>query len=736
MKTLPFTAFVGLKDLKEALMIIAVDTSISGLLIMGPKGTGKSSIVRAFVNLLPEIEVVDGCPYNDDPRKPSELCNRCKKILEEKGELPVVKRRMRVVDLPIGATEDMVIGSLNLEKTLKKGTVVFEPGILAKANRNILYIDEVNLLPDHIVDSILDAAASGWNIVEREGVSLKHPAKFILIGTMNPEEGELRPQLLDRFAISVKVDTIRDPLLRKEIVRRNVEFENSPEEFYEKWKEEEEKVRRMIEGARKTLNKVVVPEDVLDLIVNTCAKLEVDGYRPDIIATKVARARAALYGRLKATEEDALIGLKLALLHRTRAGGLKPPPTPEEIMKVAGSKSKREQLSPLAVRDIDSKKKERRVRIPRLIFFLSTLKDSLDIRKGKVNPYVVYSIYCICLLLLLYLLLYDYRLALLAIIIAALINMLMSRKRIYSSGYLVKASDRGLIVSYDKSISSGNNMVSKISAGFRLLPKSLHPSLLMELAVDMKSKRARSLGRRKLKSPSRVVDYKRPHRGIVRDISWIASLRRAARRGSLDLDWESIRENLREGRGSISMIVVLDSSASMIYSIKELKMAINAIRRKALKYRDRVSLIVCKGFGSAVLQHPTTSFNIFLQKLSTIGLGDYTPLPSGMYEGYKMALKERKRGYIPLLIIISDGNVNVSLGRPLPSHVRVYHVDKAFSDALSVANLISKAGIDTVLINTKHREDLASGIGEVVTGTELMIAMAKIMKSVYVATKG
>ncbi|RLE62767.1 MAG: hypothetical protein DRN53_03395, partial [Thermoprotei archaeon] len=590
MKTLPFTAFVGLRDLKEALMIIAVDPSISGLLIMGPKGTGKSSIVRAFVNLLPEIEVVEGCPYNDDPKRPNELCDRCKSILKSKGKLPVVKQRMKVVELPIGATEDMVIGSLNLERTLKSGSIVFEPGILAKANRNILYIDEVNLLPDHIVDSILDAAASGWNVVEREGISLVHPARFILIGTMNPEEGELRPQLLDRFAISVKVDTIRDPILRKEIVRRNVEFESSPSEFYEKWRDEEEKVKRMIETARNILNRVIVPEEILDLIVNTCAKLEVDGYRPDIIATKVARARASLYGRFKATKEDALIGLKLALLHRTRAGGLKPPPTPEEIMKIASTKTKKEEKPSLSI-GIEGTEKEKKLKIPRFIFFLSNLMSSLregfpEIRRKKMfNPYFVYTTYIMYIVLLLFLLLYDYRLAILAVVIAALINMLMSRKKVYSTGYILKASDRGLIVSYDKSLVPGSNTIPKISSGFRLLPKSLHPSLFMELAIDLKIRKARSMGRRKLKSPSRIVDYRSPRRGIVKDISWIASLRRAAKEGKLKLKWENLRENLREGRGSISIIVVLDSSASMIYSIKELKMAINAIRRKAIRYR-------------------------------------------------------------------------------------------------------------------------------------------------------
>ncbi|RLE82331.1 MAG: magnesium chelatase [Thermoprotei archaeon] len=312
-------------------MCIAVDPSIGGLLIIGPKGTGKSSIVRAFARLLPEIEVVVGCPFNDDPSKVNELCDRCRNILEKEGRLPVIRTKMKVVELPIGATEDMVLGTINIERTLKEGRVVFEPGILARANRNILYIDEVNLLPDHIVDSILDAAAFGWNVVEREGISLKHPAKFILVGTMNPEEGELRPQLLDRFSISVRINTLRDPELRKEIVKRNLEFERNPEEFCKAWQPQEEEIRESIIRARAMLSDVKVPEHLLDLVVQVCSELEVDGYRPDIVAIKTAKALAALKNRTVVDISDIKFGLSLALAHRTRAGGLKPPPSLSEI---------------------------------------------------------------------------------------------------------------------------------------------------------------------------------------------------------------------------------------------------------------------------------------------------------------------------------------------------------------------------------------------------------------------
>lgn len=332
MRVLPFAAFVGLDELKKALMVLAVDPTIGGLLIFGPKGTGKSSVVRAFAELLPEIEVVADCPFNCDPHDPGSMCDSCRARYEKGENLPVKRMKMKVVTLPIGATEDMVLGTINLERTLKEGKPVFEPGLLGRANRQILYIDEVNLLPDHIVDSILDAVASGWHVVEREGVRFRHPSKVILIGTMNPEEGELRPQLLDRFGIGVNVKTIDNPELRAEIVKRNLEFENDPEGYYEKWRSEQEEIIKRIVIAKKVLKKVKIPENVVLSVTRTCVNLEVDGYRPDIVAIKVARALAALDGRLEISINDAVEGLVFALAHRTRASGLRPPPSREEIV--------------------------------------------------------------------------------------------------------------------------------------------------------------------------------------------------------------------------------------------------------------------------------------------------------------------------------------------------------------------------------------------------------------------
>ncbi|WP_157198802.1 ATP-binding protein [Methanocaldococcus infernus] len=322
MLTYPFTAIVGQEKMKKALILNAINPKIGGVLIRGEKGTAKSTAVRALADVLPELEVVEGCPFNCDPN--GELCDICKER-KKRGELKVIKRKMKVVNLPIGATEDRVVGTLDIEKAIKEGIKALEPGILAEANRNILYIDEVNLLDDHIIDLLLDAAAMGWNIIEREGIRVKHPSRFILVGTMNPEEGELRPQILDRFGLMVEVEGLRDIKERVEVIKRVEEFNENPEAFYKRFEEEQKKLKERIIKAREILKNVKIKDDLLELISKICLELGIQTSRADITVVRTAKAIAAFNGREYVTLDDIKEACELALPHRMRRKPFEPP---------------------------------------------------------------------------------------------------------------------------------------------------------------------------------------------------------------------------------------------------------------------------------------------------------------------------------------------------------------------------------------------------------------------------
>lgn len=328
---LPFTALVGLERLKLALLLNGVNPRIGGVLVSGPKGTGKTTIVRAFADLLPEVEVVQGCRFGCNPNNRDALCAECRARSESGEELETTTRKMRVVNLPLSTTEDRLVGSLDIEKVLQEGIQALKPGILAEAHQNVLYVDEVNLLPDHLVDDLLDAAATKVNVIEREGISISHASDFVLMGSMNPEEGELRPQLLDRFPLHVSVGGNHSIGERMELVRRNLAFEKDPDAFSKRWSEEQNKLRNKIIQARGLLDSIFLPDAKLRAIAMACDALEVDGVRPDIIISKAAISLAAFYGREEVSLEDMKLASQLALSHRTRRGGLLEPPSASEI---------------------------------------------------------------------------------------------------------------------------------------------------------------------------------------------------------------------------------------------------------------------------------------------------------------------------------------------------------------------------------------------------------------------
>ena len=342
----PFAAIVGQEQLKLSLLLNAINPRIGGLLIRGPKGTGKSTSVRALADLLPDISVVKGCVFNCNPLDPTNMCPQCLSEYETGNTLPVERWKMRVISLPIGATEDRVIGSLDIEKAIKMGISALEPGILAEANQNILYIDEVNLLPDHIADGILDVAASGWNIVEREAVSVAHPSRFILIGSMNPEEGELRPQLLDRFSLHISIEGILDQDERSKIIRNNLEFGEDPIGFRKNFAKEQELQRERILRSKGELQKVTIPDSLIETVARLCISLQVDGHRPDIATVRTAKTLASFEGREDVIPEDILRVAKLAIGFRTRQSGFEEPATPEQVTEILTSIFKEKGLLP------------------------------------------------------------------------------------------------------------------------------------------------------------------------------------------------------------------------------------------------------------------------------------------------------------------------------------------------------------------------------------------------------
>ena len=307
----PFTAIVGQTTMKRALILNAVNTRIGGVLIRGKKGTAKSTAVRSLAGLLPEVSVVRGCPYSCHPDNPQPLCSHGK-------ETSPVTRQVRIVDLPVGATEDRLVGSLDIEQAIRTGSRSFEPGLIAATHRGILYVDEVNLLNDHLVDVLLDAAAMGRNYVEREGISVSHAAEFILVGTMNPEEGDLRPQLLDRFGLAVEVDSAFTLEERREVVKRRIAYESDPFGFMDAWQEAEAAERQRILRSQQLLGQVSVSEDILELITGICAEYQVDGLRADIVMYKTASTIAAYEGRDQVVAEDVREAAEMALLHRQR----------------------------------------------------------------------------------------------------------------------------------------------------------------------------------------------------------------------------------------------------------------------------------------------------------------------------------------------------------------------------------------------------------------------------------
>ena len=325
---------IGQEEMKLALLLNVIDPRIGGVMIMGDRGTGKSTTIRALADLLPDIDVVAGDPYNSSATDPDLQSSEVRERLTRNESVATEPRQVPMVDLPLGATEDRLCGTIDIEKALSEGVRAFEPGLLAKANRGLLYVDEVNLLDDHLVDVLLDSAASGWNTVEREGISVRHPARFVLIGSGNPEEGELRPQLLDRFGMSVEVRTVRNPELRVQVVDQRTAFDSDPDSFSTAVEANQDALQQRVVDAQQRLDQVTIDDDLRLRISAVCGELDVDGLRGDIVTNRAARALAAFEGRTEVSEDDVARVASCCLRHRLRKDPLEQVDSGGRVVKV------------------------------------------------------------------------------------------------------------------------------------------------------------------------------------------------------------------------------------------------------------------------------------------------------------------------------------------------------------------------------------------------------------------
>ncbi len=595
----PFTAIVGQRAMKRALLLNTVNPRIGGVLIRGKKGTAKSTAVRSLAALLPQVSVLQGCPYSCSPEARQGLCQWCE---SGSNDNPPVNHQVRIVDLPVGASEDRLVGSLDIEQAIKTGTKSFEPGLIAAAHRGILYIDEVNLLNDHLVDVLLDASAMGRNYVEREGISVSHAAEFILVGTMNPEEGDLRPQLLDRFGLAVEVDGIMVAEERREVVRRRMAYETDPISFMEQWDTEEEHERERLLRSRALLDHVSVSDDILGLITDICAEYQVDGLRGDIVMYKTASTIAAYDGRTEVDVEDVREAALLALLHRQRRQPFQQPHLvteqldnmleeyqsqshsrePQDNDQSSSQDRNEEDSDPPDLGDEEQEESPESGAGPQDQWFETG------------DPYAIQSI-------------------------------------------LLPPPDRRERPAAGRRAST----VSGSSAG-RYVRAQAPQGPVTDLALDATLRAAA------------------PHQQRRRE-----SLPENPSGANLLIEPWDVREKVRETRTGSLILFVVDASGSMGAQRRmvAVKGAVLSLLLDAYQRRDRVALIGFRGTDADLLLPPTNSVDLAQLYLQDLPTGGRTPLSRGLYLALETLETERMkdRNVLPLVVVLSDGRANVSL---------------------------------------------------------------------------
>lgn len=680
--TYPFSALVGQDEMKLALLLNAVSPQVAGVLVRGEKGTAKSTAVRALQALLPPITVVQDCIFGCDPVDIKHLCQSCVQRQEHGETLPQQQRLARLVQLPLGATEDRVLGTLDLERAIKDGVRQFEPGLLAAAHRGILYIDEVNLLPDHLVDALLDAATTGVNVVEREGISFAHPAQFVLIGTMNPEEGDLRPQLLDRFGLSIEVRGLKDPYLRAEVVRRRIAFETDAVTFCEQWQAAEADLCKQIEIARRLLPEVVISDHIMGLIASICTQLDVEGLRADITIYKAATALVALEGRCTVSEQDVQQVAIMALSHRRRRQPFEQPGLDREEIEQLVNEYHKQEPKPS---DHDPP--------------VSETTNAWQQPSPQPSP---------------------------------------SSKQEQHNDFTPENQAQTPPADSASSHAQQPEQIIPPGAPTALATLTL-PRTKIQAAPVRKVQPALQATRSGAPGPQargRIVGARyavdRPSAIALAPTLRVAAPYQQRRRAEhtdhqgqqLWLERRDILEPVRQDKQGTLILFAVDASGSMAarHRMASAKGAVLTLLQRAYQQRDSVGLLQFRGTKATLLLPPTNSTDRACKFLATLPTGGRTPLASGLrlaLHTFQMAKKRDKRRQ-SILIIITDGRANVAdLDRKRAVTIN------PIEDAFVAAHELRSAGIPSLVIDTEEgpvRMGLASRLAQELGGTCVALA--------------